>query len=63
VQISSGRFHQIRRHFEAIGHPVMGDCRYGKGNKNSAGLRLRAIRLSFTCPLSQRFVDYQVAGF
>jgi tRNA pseudouridine32 synthase/23S rRNA pseudouridine746 synthase len=63
VQISSGRLHQIRRHFEAIGHPVMGDSRYGKGNKNSAGLRLRAIRLSFTCPVSHRFVAYQVQSF
>ena len=25
----SGRMHQIRRHLEAIGHPVMGDKRYG----------------------------------
>jgi 23S rRNA pseudouridine955/2504/2580 synthase len=25
----SGRMHQIRRHLEIIGHPVMGDKRYG----------------------------------
>lgn len=25
----SGRMHQIRRHLEAIGHPVLGDKRYG----------------------------------
>jgi 23S rRNA pseudouridine955/2504/2580 synthase len=25
----SGRMHQIRRHLEAIGHPVVGDKRYG----------------------------------
>jgi 23S rRNA pseudouridine955/2504/2580 synthase len=27
----SGRMHQIRRHLELIGHPVMGDKRYGGG--------------------------------
>ena len=25
----SGRMHQIRRHLESIGHPVLGDKRYG----------------------------------
>jgi 23S rRNA pseudouridine955/2504/2580 synthase len=29
VQIETGRTHQIRRHLEAVGHPVAGDRRYG----------------------------------
>jgi 23S rRNA pseudouridine955/2504/2580 synthase len=29
VGIETGRTHQIRRHLEAIGHPVAGDKRYG----------------------------------
>jgi 23S rRNA pseudouridine955/2504/2580 synthase len=29
VTIETGRTHQIRRHLEAIGHPVAGDGRYG----------------------------------
>lgn len=29
VGIETGRTHQIRRHLEAVGHPVAGDCRYG----------------------------------
>jgi 23S rRNA pseudouridine955/2504/2580 synthase len=29
VTIETGRTHQIRRHLEAIGHPVAGDKRYG----------------------------------
>jgi 23S rRNA pseudouridine955/2504/2580 synthase len=29
VEIETGRTHQIRRHLEAIGHPVAGDRRYG----------------------------------
>ena len=28
VTIETGRKHQIRRHFEGIGHPVVGDTRY-----------------------------------
>lgn len=58
VRLHSGRMHQIRRHFDLIGHPVMGDPRYGKGNKNRFGLRLAAVRLSFFCPFLKREVTF-----
>ncbi|MBL7663797.1 MAG: RNA pseudouridine synthase [Bacteriovoracaceae bacterium] len=45
IEITTGRTHQIRLHMEGIGHPVMGDPRYGKGNKNTEGLRLQAHKL------------------
>lgn len=47
VQIHTGRLHQIRRHFDQIGFPVMGDPKYGKGNKNKEGMKLLAYSLSF----------------
>lgn len=50
IWIQTGRKHQIRRHFESIGHPVMGDPKYGKGNKCDQGLQLRAVSLAFRCP-------------
>ena len=52
IIIRTGRKHQIRRHFEMIGFPVMGDPRYGEGNKNTAGLQLTATSLEFECPFS-----------
>jgi tRNA pseudouridine32 synthase/23S rRNA pseudouridine746 synthase len=52
VTIRTGRKHQIRRHLEMIGFPVMGDPRYGAGNKNTEGLKLAATALEFECPLS-----------
>ena len=58
VRLHTGRMHQIRRHFEMVGHPVMGDPRYGKGNKNRFGLRLAAVRLSFFCPFLKRHVTF-----
>ena len=58
VTIETGRHHQIRRHLDAIGHPVLGDPRYGAGNKNREGLRLTAYYLSFRCPIRKRQVEY-----
>lgn len=52
VTIETGRQHQIRRHLEAIGHPVLGDPRYGTGNKNREGMRLAAVFLAFRDPFS-----------
>jgi tRNA pseudouridine32 synthase/23S rRNA pseudouridine746 synthase len=64
IVMGSGRKHQIRRHFDIIGHPVMGDSRYGKGNKNSAGLQLVATGLEFSCPFSkEKQVFKTAAGF
>ncbi|MBU0965405.1 MAG: RluA family pseudouridine synthase [Proteobacteria bacterium] len=54
VRIKTGRLHQIRRHFDLIGHPVMGDPRYGTGNKNKDGLQLKADQLRFICPFAKR---------
>ncbi len=56
VTLKTGRRHQIRRHFEAIGYPVMGDPLYGKGNKNEEGMQLTAMKLGFDCPVTRQQV-------
>lgn len=58
VTIATGRLHQIRRHFAMIGHGVMGDPRYGRGNKNRDGLQLEAAGLQFRCPVTGREMAY-----
>lgn len=60
VDLISGRKHQIRRHFAAVGHPVMGDPQYGQGNKDSTGLALQAVTLSFSCPLRHKNQSFTV---
>ncbi len=54
VTIKTGRTHQIRRHFDAIGHPVLGDPKYGTNNKNTAGMQLTATYLRFICPMLRK---------
>jgi len=47
VQIETGRQHQIRAHLSWLGHPVIGDPRYGR---DGLRLGLHALRLSITRP-------------
>ncbi len=62
VTIETGRHHQIRRHLEAIGHPVLGDPRYGAGNKNREGMRLAAVYLAFREPFAGEEVELTFPG-
>ena len=59
--IRTGRKHQIRRHLEMIGHPVIGDPRYGEGNKNTEGLQLMATALEFDCPFNKKRLIFEYA--
>ena len=62
VQLGTGRSHQIRVQFSAIGCPVFGDARYGGDVlMKGANLALWAYRLEFSHPISRErmvFVAY-----
>ena len=60
VRLVTGRKHQIRRHFAAIGFPVVGDPRYGDNNKNRDGLKLKAVSLTFDCPIFKEQKHFSV---
>jgi tRNA pseudouridine32 synthase/23S rRNA pseudouridine746 synthase len=60
IRLITGRRHQLRRHFEMIGHPIMGDPLYGKGNKNPDGLKLKAVSLEFRCPFKKKNAIFSV---
>lgn len=60
AELVSGRFHQLRRHFNLIGHPVMGDPRYGSGNKNTTGLCLTCVLLEFDCPFMKKKMRFDL---
>lgn len=46
----TGRTHQIRVHFSAIGHPLYGDVRYGAKDTGAKRIFLHAAELSFLHP-------------
>lgn len=60
VTIDTGRLHQIRRHLDHIGHPIMGDPKYGRGNKNKDGLKLIAKSLTFEDPFTKNLQHFKL---
>jgi 23S rRNA pseudouridine1911/1915/1917 synthase len=58
--LETGRTHQIRTHFAAIGHPVAGDRRYGHGPRHGLERQfLHAHRLSFRHPDTGQEVSFE----
>ncbi|WP_127942926.1 MULTISPECIES: RluA family pseudouridine synthase [unclassified Mycoplasma] len=58
-ELESGRTHQIRVHLAHIGHPVVGDPKYGKLIDNF-GQRLHAYQLIFLHPRSGKKMFFEV---
>ena len=58
IRLRTGRFHQIRAQLSHLGHPVLGDVKYGAkkpaARHPAAGIALCASSLSFTHPSDGR---------
>lgn len=58
VNLITGRYNQIRVQFKNIGHPLLGDKKYGS-NKNTF-LRLFAYELSFIHPVKKELMNFKL---
>ena len=56
----TGRTHQLRVHLAFLGHPILGDTKYGKNNE-FARLALHAQTLGFKHPVSGEYLEFSSA--
>lgn len=64
VRLDTGRHHQIRVQLAHLGHPILGDTKYGTDESKAVaselgtGLCLKAATLSFTHPQTGKKVTF-----
>lgn len=63
LNLETGRTNQIRVHMQSVGHPVIGDRKYGHGNEYSPvdRLCLHAKVLEFIHPMTEKKVRFEAA--
>lgn len=56
ITLHTGRYHQIRAQFAHIGHPLLGDSKYG-ANQKASRLALHHSKLILTHPTTQELLN------
>lgn len=60
IQLETGRYHQIRAQFAALGHPIVGDKKYGSRQQWSGNnIALHHFRLEITHPVTKEVMYFE----
>ena len=59
LTLETGRKNQIRVHMADIGHPVVGDPKYGNGDNSLGRLCLHAYKLCFHHPYKKKDMEFE----
>jgi 23S rRNA pseudouridine1911/1915/1917 synthase len=59
IDLETGRYHQIRAQFSAIGHPVLGDRRYGSRMGDGQSIHLHCSELAFEHPVTKEVLTFE----
>ncbi len=62
IELETGRYHQIRAQFGAIGHPIVGDKKYGSKTGDGKIIRLHCSQVAFLHPVTKEELRFEVAS-
>ena len=58
--LETGRTNQIRVHLQSVGHPLVGDEKYGASKNPLGRLGLHALNIKFYHPITQKIMAFDV---
>ncbi|MCP1102564.1 23S rRNA pseudouridine1911/1915/1917 synthase [Aequitasia blattaphilus] len=61
VSLETGRHHQIRVQLSHIGHPIVGDRKYGQSTDAGKNIQLVAYKLSFPHPATGKRLSFSIS--
>ncbi|NOY29141.1 MAG: RluA family pseudouridine synthase [Planctomycetes bacterium] len=59
IELETGRKHQIRVQLAKIGHPLLGDIKYGSREKFPVGVALHARSLELEHPVRKELIEFE----
>ena len=59
IDLETGRYHQIRAQFSVIGHPIVGDKKYGSKKGNGEEIHLHCWELYFDHPVTNEELSFK----
>ena len=62
IELETGRYHQIRAQFGAIGHPIKGDKKYGSKTGDGSAIFLHCAKVSFAHPVTKEVLNFEAAA-
>jgi 23S rRNA pseudouridine1911/1915/1917 synthase len=59
IDLETGRYHQIRAQFSAVGHPIVGDKRYGSKSGDGEKIHLHGWQIYFEHPVTNEELSFE----